>query len=181
MMSSSNTPSMREDNLIKSTLILMQDNEKKLNSVLALNNLLSKIKYVCLEKNVEENLAEHVESIISSTKNSYELTKHHLKKVNPSAHQTEEACNRILKKKDNPSADIVHILVNMHNSNVKNTSNLRVNFENAKCTSFQKANFETPPSMPIPQPKHGPTCKPQEAWDIFLKLQSEEGEKCIEF
>ena len=93
-------PSMKEDNLIKLTLILMQDNDEKLDIVNNLNNLLSKMQGVSLEKIVEIELSEPIKSIITYIENSYKMIKHHLKKVNPRTSQTEEACKRIQKKRE---------------------------------------------------------------------------------
>ena len=79
--------------------MLYQDNEKKLIIIKQLEVCINKITQSSLDDSSKQDVVNSMNDVCILIKNSYELNKTHIKKVNPSANQTQEACERINKKK----------------------------------------------------------------------------------
>ena len=88
-MSDSNTKSKyfstREDKIIKSTLILCDDNERKLSIVEKLKSCIEKVEGLSCDDVAKVRIVNDLKFVISSIKKSHDVSKHHLKEVNPSA------------------------------------------------------------------------------------------------
>ena len=76
-------PCTKEDNNIKYTCKLLDDNENKLNSIDQLNACIDKITNQPFEECAKINLINVLESVKRDLKTSYMIIKDHLKHVNP--------------------------------------------------------------------------------------------------
>ena len=107
--------STKEDKLIESTLFLTQDNKNKLNLINKLNDVSTLIEGLGFDSNQKSNVLLSIKDASSSIKASCEATKIHMRRVNPTAHETEEAFEIIQKSKPDSNVDVARILFNMHN------------------------------------------------------------------
>ena len=92
--------STREDKIIRSTLILCEDNNKQLILIDNLKSCLAKKERLECDSEIKLDLIKSLNNISSSMKDSHELSKFHLKKVNHNTSQIEEAYERIKDKED---------------------------------------------------------------------------------
>ena len=129
-MSNSNTKlkcfSTQEDKIIKSTLILCDDNERKLSIVEKLKSCIKKVKSLSCNDVAKVRIVNNLKFVISSIKKSHDVSKHHLKEVNPSANQTKEAYKRIYRRIKDVSTDVARILFNIQNNKKEKSTNIRL-------------------------------------------------------
>ena len=169
-MSDSNTKSKdfstREDKIIKSTLILCDDNKRKMSIVEKLKFCIEKIEGLRCDNVTKLDITNDLELVISSIKKSYNLSKHHLKQVNLSANQTEETYERISKRTKNASADVARILFNMQNNHTEKSNNIRLTIPNFTAAGDNPIEQH----IDTPRPKHD-FYKPKELWDTFNDIK----------
>jgi len=168
--------STNSDKLIKSTLFLLQDNKNKLHLISKLKGVTNLIEGLALDNDQKLDVIQSINDVSSSIKESYEATKLHIKRVNPSAYQTEEAYERIQKSNKENNNNIADILFSMHKTGITEPQLLRVEIPKTKANRQFK--IGRPDYVNIPLPKNGSTCKPLEIWDIFHNLKQKEGDKC---
>ena len=83
---------------------------------------MSKIEGLNCNESIKSNLIRRIERVSNSIEVSRKLNLIQLKKLNPSAYQTQEACKRIKKGKQKANKDTVCMLINMlNNYNESNT------------------------------------------------------------
>ena len=96
----------RQDKIIKSTLILCDNNERKLSIVEKLKSCVEKFEVLSCDNVAKVSIVNDLKFVLSSIKKLGDVSKHHLKEVNPSANQTEEAYKRIYRRTKNASTDV---------------------------------------------------------------------------
>ena len=77
--------SNREEKIIKSTLMLCEDNKRKKSMLENLNSCIAKTEGLTCNE-----IVKSIKHVYSSIKHLYESSKHHLKQLSPRANQTEE-------------------------------------------------------------------------------------------
>ena len=106
----------------------------------------------------------------SSIKESYEATKFHVNRINPTANQTEEAFERFQKNADS-NVDTARMLFNMHNKYVTDPQTARVELSKTETSTSRPFRVERPTHVDLPEPKYGSRYYLLEIWDIFHNLE----------
>ena len=169
----------KEDKVIKSTLLLYEDNENKLKLIDCLKSHMSKIEGLSCDESIKSDLIRIIEHVSNSIKVSHKLNFIQLKNTNPSAHQTQEACERIKKGKQKANEDAVCMLINMLNSCNESNTTIRVKLPTTKdkcAKNLQILNF-----IDLLSPKNGLLCKPYEVWDVFNNIKLNFGENVFKY
>ena len=96
-----------------------------------------------------------------------------MKQVNLSANQTEEAYERISKRKTDASADVARMLFSMQNNEVEKSNTIRLTIPYTP--SAGKNNF-IPQHLDIPSPENN-FYKPKEIWVMFNNIKDDLGKK----
>ena len=104
----------------------MEDNKNKLHLISKLKEVNNFINALVLDCNQKLNIIQSINDISSSIEKSYEATMLHIKRVNPAASQTEEACERIQKRKKDCNNNVAHILFSMHDQCAKKPQFLHI-------------------------------------------------------
>ena len=129
-MSDSNTKSncfsTQEDKIIKSTLILCDNNERKLSIIEKLKSYIEKMESLSCDDVAKVRIINDLKFVISSIKKLYDVSKHYLKEVYPSTNQTEEAYKQIYRRIKDASTDVARILFGMQNNNKEKSTNVRL-------------------------------------------------------
>jgi len=77
--------STREDKIIKSTIVLYEDNEKKVKVINDLKFCLSKCDELECDEVFKTDLIKTLNDISNYIQESYKINQHHIRQVNPSA------------------------------------------------------------------------------------------------
>lgn len=140
---------------------------------------MSKLEGFNCDESIKSDLIETIEHVSNSIKSSHELNLIQLKKVNPSAHQTQEACDRIKKGKQKADEDAAHTLLNMLNNS--NESSTKINVQLPAIKDKHAKNLQIPDFIESPSPKNSPSCKPHEAWGMLNVIKLNLGEKVCKY
>ena len=94
------------------------------------------------------------------------MSKYHLKEVNSSANQTEEAYKRIYRRTKDVSTDVARILFDIQNNNKEKSTNVRLTI--LSFTTIGDNPIECYIDVPCPKDN---IYKPKELWNIFNKIK----------
>ena len=103
--------SSKEDKIIKSTLVLLNDNKHKLRLVEELNECAVMIKGNNMQSSSLIYVVGKINSVSADIKKSHDAHKHHLNQVNPNAKLIAEAYERMERNRALEKTDAANILL----------------------------------------------------------------------
>ena len=76
---------------------------------------------------IKDHLINSINNSSNCIQESCKISKYHIRQVNPSVNQTEEAYKRITKFKNNTKENVARILFNMHYNNAETSKIMQSN------------------------------------------------------
>ena len=170
---------MKDTLKIQFTCMLIDDNNKKLNSIEKLNACVDKTSNFLFDDDVKKDALNILNEVSIDIKKSHESCKNEFSSVNPEAKQVEEAYHRMNKDIDEENIDAALALYDLYHEKDDDTKTIRITIPNDNPNPNSRKPIEIPKCLVVPAPKYGDVYSPTEVWDIFNTLKNQHGKSTI--